>query len=177
MTERTLSAPCGGTSPQRGRLDGRPQGPPLRFCKGTVHRAGEPGPYPLEQGCLPTFFCSRRGRSLSLRGAKRRGNPRLFLWVPGRRKGERIPTAACGRLGRTESGDAGATHLRQGTYCRGAPVDARRANYMGRGGVPPPVEPGSSVTGSFLISNSSFRIPPRFAGFAVKYCARITLNR
>ena len=38
---------------------------------------------------------------LSLRGAKRRGNPHPLGCVTHRRKRERIPTSACGLLGMT----------------------------------------------------------------------------
>ena len=62
-----------GTFPfQRGRLAGRPEGAHLRGCMGAVHRAGEPGPYPLEWGSCNFGSCPipfrRTRRDLYRRG-------------------------------------------------------------------------------------------------------------
>ena len=43
-----------------------------------------------------------QSKTLSLRGAKRRGNPHPLMCDVGPEKRERIPTSACGLLGMTE---------------------------------------------------------------------------
>ena len=93
-----------------------------------------------------------------------------FGGVPGRRKGERIPTAACGRLGMTKPGDGAINHLRGRTtfpveWC-GAPGGFGTCPYevrigaavsgKGRGTRPLPGGTGLSVTGKCLIPHFQF---------------------
>ncbi len=123
VTERALSASLCSAPP--------PKGEALLRCRTTcpVEWCGAPGgfgtrPYEVRIGVAVVrqgpgnpaparWNCS----FLSLRGAKRRGNPHPLWGVPGRRKGERIPTAACGRLGMTKPGDGAINHLRGRTTC------------------------------------------------------------
>ena len=123
VTERALSASLCSAPPPKGEalLRGRTTCPvewcgapggfgtrPYEVRIGAAVSGKGRGTRPLPGGTVRFCHCEERSDA-AIRIP--------FGGVPGRRKGERIPTAACGRLGMTKPGDGAINHLRGRTTC------------------------------------------------------------